>query len=148
MAKIIDGKLISSKIKEQVKQEVEELKAKGINPTLAVILVGQDPASMVYVNSKEKTCNELGIEPTQLNIAQSPLGTSNTTIPAGIFPHSYFPAIIYLNLESPKSSIHTPNSPIELSTIVFSISFLGSLPSNTFFIYLLYISSQYFGIST
>ena len=62
MAKIIDGKLIASKIKEQVKQEVEELKAKGINPALAVILVGQDPASMVYVNNKEKTCNALGIE--------------------------------------------------------------------------------------
>lgn len=62
MAKIIDGKLISSKIKEQVKSDVEELKVKGINPALAVILVGQDPASMVYVNNKEKTCNALGIE--------------------------------------------------------------------------------------
>ena len=62
MAEIIDGKLISSKIKEQVKQEVEELKNKGINPALAVILVGQDPASMVYVNNKEKTCDALGIE--------------------------------------------------------------------------------------
>ena len=62
MPKIIDGKLISSKIKDQVKQEVEELKNKGINPALAVILVGQDPASMVYVNNKEKTCNALGIE--------------------------------------------------------------------------------------
>lgn len=62
MTKIIDGKLISSKIKEQIKQEVEELKSKGINPALAVILVGEDPASMVYVNNKEKTCNALGIE--------------------------------------------------------------------------------------
>lgn len=62
MTKIIDGKLISSKIKESVKQEVEELKLKGINPALAVILVGQDPASMVYVNNKEKTCGNLGIE--------------------------------------------------------------------------------------
>ena len=61
MAKIIDGKLISSEIKEGVKQEVIALKEKGINPTLAVILVGQDPASMVYVNNKEKTCNALGI---------------------------------------------------------------------------------------
>lgn len=62
MANIIDGKLISSKIKDSVKQDVEELKLKGINPALAVILVGQDPASMVYVNNKEKTCNALGIE--------------------------------------------------------------------------------------
>lgn len=62
MAKIIDGKLISSKIKESVKQEIEALKSKGVNPALAVILVGQDPASMVYVNNKEKTCNALGIE--------------------------------------------------------------------------------------
>ena len=62
MAKIIDGKLISSEIKESIKQEVEELKTNGIHPALAVILVGEDPASMVYVNNKEKTCNNLGIE--------------------------------------------------------------------------------------
>jgi len=62
MVKIIDGKLISSKIKDSVKQDVEGLKYRGINPSLAVILVGQDPASMVYVSNKEKTCNALGIE--------------------------------------------------------------------------------------
>lgn len=62
MAHIIDGKQISNEIKESVKQQVEELKANGINPCLAVILVGEDPASMVYVNNKEKTCNKLGIE--------------------------------------------------------------------------------------
>lgn len=62
MANIIDGKQIANEIKESVKQQVEELKANGVNPCLAVILVGEDPASMVYVNNKEKTCNKLGIE--------------------------------------------------------------------------------------
>ena len=71
MAKIIDGRLISSEIKESIKQEVEELKTKGIHPALAVILVGEDPASMVYVNNKEKTCNSLGIESKVYKLAES-----------------------------------------------------------------------------
>lgn len=58
--KIIDGKLISSAIKEEIKSQAIELKAKGIIPGLAFILVGEDPASTVYVNSKGKACEELG----------------------------------------------------------------------------------------
>ena len=54
MAKIIDGKLISTQIKDELKIEVEELKAHGIVPCLAVIQVGNDPASSVYVNNKKK----------------------------------------------------------------------------------------------
>jgi len=59
--KIIDGKLISSQIKEEIKVEVEKLKhEKEITPGLAFILVGEDPASKVYVNSKGKACEQLG----------------------------------------------------------------------------------------
>lgn len=60
-AVIIDGKLVSQKIKESLKEEVKILKDKGIVPGLAVLLVGDDPASQVYVRMKEKASNELGI---------------------------------------------------------------------------------------
>ena len=53
---LIDGKATSAKIKEQIKNEVLSLKQKGITPTLAVILVGEDAASKTYVASKEKAC--------------------------------------------------------------------------------------------
>jgi methylenetetrahydrofolate dehydrogenase (NADP+)/methenyltetrahydrofolate cyclohydrolase len=60
-AELIDGKKVAEKIKEDLKKEVDALKAKGINPGLAVVLVGENPASKKYVASKEKTCGEIGI---------------------------------------------------------------------------------------
>lgn len=62
MSNIIDGKLVASSVKQAVKQEVAELHKRHIKPCLAVILVGENPASLVYVNNKQKTCKELGIE--------------------------------------------------------------------------------------
>ena len=62
MAQLIDGKLISTQIKDELKAEVTELKAKGIIPCLAVIQIGNDPASCVYVNNKKKACAYIGIE--------------------------------------------------------------------------------------
>ncbi len=62
MAELIDGKRISTEIKDEVKEKVAELKAKGINVCLAVILVGNDPASTVYVGNKKKACEYTGIE--------------------------------------------------------------------------------------
>lgn len=60
--KIIDGKQISTKIKEQIAQEINELKHKSDKkPGLAVVLVGADPASQIYVKSKEKACEKAGI---------------------------------------------------------------------------------------
>lgn len=61
MYKIIDGKEVSAYIKNQVKEEVSALKEKGIEPALAVIIVGNDPASRVYVNNKKKACEFTGI---------------------------------------------------------------------------------------
>ena len=58
---IIDGKSISSQIRNELKEEVKRLTDKGFQPGLVVILVGENPASQVYVGSKEKSCNELGI---------------------------------------------------------------------------------------
>ena len=61
MAKILDGKMVSQRIKDELKTEVAELKEKGINPGLAVIIVGDDPASRVYVNNKKKACEQIGV---------------------------------------------------------------------------------------
>lgn len=61
MAKIINGKEVSAQVREELKLEVEKLvKEHGVRPGLAVIIVGDDPASKVYVNNKEKGCLEVG----------------------------------------------------------------------------------------
>ena len=60
MANIIDGKAVSAQVKEGIRQEVEALKAKGIEIGLAVVIVGDDPASQVYVKNKEKACEAVG----------------------------------------------------------------------------------------
>lgn len=61
MAKIIDGKAISARIKDELKEEVAALKEQGKEAVLAVIQVGSDPASSVYVNNKKKACAYIGI---------------------------------------------------------------------------------------
>ncbi len=61
MYKLIDGKIISAAVKERVKTEVANLKQRGITTGLAVIIVGEDPASKVYVGNKKKACEALGI---------------------------------------------------------------------------------------
>ncbi|MBQ8921514.1 MAG: bifunctional methylenetetrahydrofolate dehydrogenase/methenyltetrahydrofolate cyclohydrolase FolD [Oscillospiraceae bacterium] len=60
MAEIIDGKKIAANVKAEVRAEVEKLKAAGAKPGLAVVLVGNNPASRVYVSNKEKDCAECG----------------------------------------------------------------------------------------
>jgi methylenetetrahydrofolate dehydrogenase (NADP+)/methenyltetrahydrofolate cyclohydrolase len=59
-AKIIDGKQISESIRAELIHEVEQLKKQGVTPGLVVILVGEDPASQVYVRNKAKACEQLG----------------------------------------------------------------------------------------
>jgi methylenetetrahydrofolate dehydrogenase (NADP+)/methenyltetrahydrofolate cyclohydrolase len=60
-ARIIDGKAVAGKIREDLRRDVEALKARGITPGLGVILVGDNPASISYVTAKEKACEEIGI---------------------------------------------------------------------------------------
>ena len=60
--KIIDGKKLAKQIREKLKIECEELQEKGIKPKLAVIMVGDDKASKIYVKNKSKACDEIGIE--------------------------------------------------------------------------------------
>lgn len=61
-AMIIDGKAVSQKVKGEVAAEIKVLKEKGVKATLAVVIVGDDPASRVYVNNKKKACEYTGIE--------------------------------------------------------------------------------------
>ncbi|MEZ0344874.1 MAG: bifunctional methylenetetrahydrofolate dehydrogenase/methenyltetrahydrofolate cyclohydrolase FolD [Caldimicrobium sp.] len=70
-AKIIDGKVVASKIREGIKKEVEELKEKGIVPGLVTILVGENPASVSYVTAKQKTAHELGFYSVQENLPEN-----------------------------------------------------------------------------
>lgn len=71
MAYLIDGKAISKQIKDELKEEVALLNAKGIFPCLAVIQVGQDPASCVYVNNKKKACEYIGIKSLSYEVEES-----------------------------------------------------------------------------
>ncbi len=68
MAQIISGKELAARIKQRVSSQVEELKAGGVTPCLAVVLVGDDPASAVYVRGKESDCRECGIESRMLRL--------------------------------------------------------------------------------
>lgn len=61
MAKLLDGKLVSAQVKQKVAEEVRQLKDKGVCPGLAVVIVGDDPASRIYVNNKKKACEATGI---------------------------------------------------------------------------------------
>jgi methylenetetrahydrofolate dehydrogenase (NADP+)/methenyltetrahydrofolate cyclohydrolase len=60
-AEIIDGKQVAADMRAELKEKVAELKAKGVTPGLAVVLVGEDPASKSYVTAKERACEEIGI---------------------------------------------------------------------------------------
>ena len=75
--KILDGKALSQKIRNSVKKEIDILKQVGITPGLAVILVGDDPASKTYVRMKEKACDEAGMYAT---IHKMPTSTSQDKI--------------------------------------------------------------------
>lgn len=68
MAQIISGKELAARIKQRISSQVEELKTGGVNPCLAVVLVGDDPASAVYVRGKESDCRECGIESRMLRL--------------------------------------------------------------------------------
>lgn len=71
MAYVIEGKKIAAEIKQEVAAEVQDLKARGVEPHLAVIIVGSDPASQVYVRNKHKDCLETGIKSTVIEMPES-----------------------------------------------------------------------------
>ncbi len=65
---VIDGKKVAAEVKAELRPRIEQLKNNGIEPNLTVILVGEDPASRVYVSMKKKACEELGIQSDTLNL--------------------------------------------------------------------------------
>src|SRR5213082_2985900 len=71
MAKLIDGRVIAEKVHVDLRREIAELKAKGVTPGLAVVLVGDNPASRAYVRSKDKMCRELGLHSLKLELPAS-----------------------------------------------------------------------------
>ena len=71
MSELISGKIISAQMNEELRNEVYYLKDRGVEPCLAVILVGEDPASAVYVRNKKRTCAELGIKSVGHDLSKS-----------------------------------------------------------------------------
>lgn len=71
MAKLIDGRAIAEKVYVDLRREIAELKAKFVTPGLAVVLVGDDPASRAYVRSKDKICRVLGLHSLKLELPES-----------------------------------------------------------------------------
>lgn len=70
MAQILDGKLVAQKTRERLRREVAQLAEEGIVPGLAVVLVGNDVGSQVYVRNKTRACEELGIRSWQYNLPE------------------------------------------------------------------------------
>ena len=70
-AKIIDGKALAAAVKEEAAAQVEALKAQGVTPCLAVVLVGEDPASQVYVRGKINDCAQCGIESRSIRLPET-----------------------------------------------------------------------------
>ena len=71
MAVKLDGKKLSNEICEKLKDEINELKKKGIFPKLAVVLVGNDPASQIYVRNKHRRAEKLGIQSLDLHLPET-----------------------------------------------------------------------------
>src|SRR5437870_10339112 len=71
MGNSIDGRAIAERVYVDLRKQIAELKSKGITPGLAVVLVGDDPASRAYVRSKDKTSRELGLHSVKLELPES-----------------------------------------------------------------------------
>src|SRR5437764_1242999 len=77
MAEIIDGKAVAAQVRAEVAADVAELKRRGVTPGLAVVLVGEDPASQVYVRGKTKAAAEAGIATFDHQLPAAPSQTQN-----------------------------------------------------------------------
>ena len=81
MAKLIDGRAVAEKVYADLRRDIAELKAKDLTPGLAVVLVGDNPASRAYVRSKDKMCRELGLHSVKLEL---PASTTQTELLARV----------------------------------------------------------------
>ena len=98
MSSVIDGKSVAAAVLEECRAEVTELKSRGITPGLAVVLVGEDPASQVYVGSKARTCIDLGIYSRKIEL---PATTTQDELIAVVSELNADPAIHGILVQSP-----------------------------------------------
>ncbi len=98
MAKLIEGRAIAEKVYAQLRNEIAELKSRGFTPGLAVVLVGDDPASRAYVRSKDKMCRELGLHSVKLEL---PATTTQTELLARVDELNRDPLIHGILVQSP-----------------------------------------------
>lgn len=109
-ATIIDGKEIAKKKKAEIALEVEKLKEKGVTPGLAVILVGDNPASKTYVGSKEKACKDLGMYSVLIKLPET---VSETELLSQIQDINEDPAIDGILVQLPLPKHISPEKVIE-----------------------------------
>ena len=112
MAKVIDGRAVAEKVYLDIRREIGELKSRGVTPGLAVILVGDNPASRAYVRSKDKMCRELGLYSVKLEL---PASTTHSELLARVEELNREPAIHGILVQSP------PPKQIDEAAIVRSL---------------------------
>src|SRR4030095_1546971 len=95
---LIDGKVIAAKINNESRAAIAELKAKGVTPGLAVVLVGDNPASQAYVRNKDKTAKDLGIHSVKKELSTS---TTQAELIALVKELNTDPAIHAILVQSP-----------------------------------------------
>ena len=98
MAHLIDGRVIAEKVYGQLRGEIAALKSRGVTPGLAVVLVGDDPASRAYVRSKDKMCRELGLHSVKLEL---PTETTQEDLLARVAELNHDPAVHGILVQSP-----------------------------------------------
>src|SRR5215471_15609086 len=113
MAKLIDGRAVAEKVYADLRGNIAELKAKGVTPGLAVVLVGDDPASRAYVRSKDKMCRELGFHSMKLEL---PVSTTQSELLARVEQLNRDSSIHGILVQSP------PPEHIDEATIVRALN--------------------------
>jgi methylenetetrahydrofolate dehydrogenase (NADP+) / methenyltetrahydrofolate cyclohydrolase len=98
MMKLIDGRVIAEKVYAELRSEIAQLKARGVTPGLAVVLVGDNPASRAYVRNKDKMCRELGLHSVKLEL---PATTTQDELLARVDELNRDPAIHGILVQSP-----------------------------------------------
>jgi methylenetetrahydrofolate dehydrogenase (NADP+) / methenyltetrahydrofolate cyclohydrolase len=98
MAKLIDGRAIAENVYVDLRREIAELKSKGVTPGLAVVLVGDNPASRTYVRSKDKMCRALGLHSVKLEL---PASTTQAELLARVQELNRDPSIHGILVQSP-----------------------------------------------
>ena len=98
MAQLIEGRAVAEKVYEELRAEIAQLRERGITPGLAVVLVGDDPASRAYVRSKDKMCRELGLHSVKLEL---PAATTQDELLARVDELNHDPAVHGILVQSP-----------------------------------------------